>query len=134
MSYATGAALQAAIYDALTTDPALFDVVGHAVHDAEPDAPSDLFVFLGEERVRDRSDASGAGATHLLRVSAVTTRNGFAAVKAAAARVCEILDGARLPLDRGRLVSLRFQGARAVRDRAGGTRRVDVTFRARTEI
>ena len=67
-------------------------------------------------------------------MSAVTTRSGFAAAKAAAARVSEVLDGARLTLDRGRLVSLTFRDARATRDRGARTRRVDLTFRARIDI
>ena len=133
MSYAAGAALQAAIYEALSADAALAAIVGDAIHDAQPDAPADLYVALGPERVRARSDATGAGAAHLLRISAVTTRQGFASAKAAAARVSEVLDGAKLILAQGRLVSLTFREARAVRDRAARSRRVDLTFRARTE-
>lgn len=133
MSYASGAALQAAIYEALTGDAALRAIVGAAIHDAEPDAPPDLYVALGPERARGRSDATGSGAEHLLRVSAVTTRAGFASAKAAAARISEVLDGARLTLGRGRLASLRFHDARALRDRGARTRRVDLTFRARTD-
>ena len=103
------------------------------VFDAEPDGAPDLYVALGPERVVDRSDGSGAGAEHLFRVGVVTTRDGFAAAKRAAARVSAVLE-AGLALPEGRLVALAFRGARARRDRRDGTRRVDLTFRARTEL
>ena len=134
MSYAAGAALQAAIYGVLVGDAELRSMVGDAIHDAEPDAPPDLYVALGAERVRPRGDATSSGAEHLLRIGVVTTRSSFSAAKAAAARVSTLLDGARPPLSTGRLVDLRFRGARAFRDRSARTRRIDLTFRARTDF
>ena len=134
MSAAAGLALQRAVFAALRGDEALRGLVGEAVHDAAPEGGGDLYVALGPERVRAAGDATGGGSVHVFDVSAVTARAGFGAAKAAAARVCDVLDGARLPLERGRLVSLRFRDARAWRDRAAGTRRVDLRFRARLDL
>ena len=133
MSYAAANAVQAAVYGALIGDVALAALVGGAIHDAEPDAPPDLYVALGPERVREASDASGRGAEHRITVSVVTSRSGFSAAKAAAGRVEAVLHGADLALDEGRLVDLAFVEARARRDRRDRTRRVDMVFRARTD-
>ena len=132
MSLTLSASLQAAVFDALSGDAALAALAG-GVFDAEPEGAPDLYVALGDETVRDLSDVTGPGAAHLFRVGVVTTREGFAGAKRAAARVVAVLGGG-LALPEGRLVSLTFRGARARRSRRDGTRRVDLTFRARTEL
>ncbi|KIT17290.1 DUF3168 domain-containing protein [Jannaschia aquimarina] len=134
MTYAVSAALQAAIYEALATDPVLDGMTGGAIHDAEPEGAGDLYVALGPEDVRQHGDATGLGAVHRLRIGVVTTRDGFAAAKEVAGQVSTILERPGLILGAGRLVSLTFQSARARRDRSAGTRRIDMVFRARTEI
>lgn len=132
MSYGVTAALQAAIYARLAGDPTLAGLVGTAIHDAPPaGVMPPLWVSLGAEEARDASDVTGAGAEHRLMVSVVGEATGFAQAKEAAAAVSDALHGAELPLARGRLVGLRFLRARA---RQSGTgRRIDMTFRARTE-
>lgn len=89
------------------------------------------YVALGPEEVEDASDITGAGAVHRLTVSVVTTESGFAAAKQAAGAINDALDGAALTLSRGSLIGIGFQKARAVRAENGGTRRIDMTFRAR---
>ncbi len=134
MSYGAAAALQAAIYQRLAADPALDALVQGAVHDALPPGPvPPLYVSIGPEDVRDRSDKTGAGALHRFTISVVSTTAGFAEAKAAAAAVSDALTGARLTLARGSLVSLTFDRARARRDGDGNTRRVDLRFRARVD-
>ena len=132
MSYGTGAALQAAIYARLTADATLAALVGAAIYDAPPAGRlPPLWVSLGAEEARDRSDVSGTGTEHRIMVSVVGEATGFAQAKEAAAAISDALHGADLALARGRLVALRFVQARA---RQSGTgRRVDMTFRARTE-
>lgn len=134
MSYGMAAALQAAVYDRLTTDAALAGLVGGAVYDAVPpgEGPA-TFVLLGPEEVRDASDGTGRGAEHRMTVSVVSRKAGFAAAKAAAVAVSDALTGAVLPLARGRLVGLWFLSARARREGAGAVRRIDLVFRARVE-
>jgi hypothetical protein len=134
MSYGVSPALQTAVYQKLMTDTALAAMVGPAVFDALPaGALPSLYVALGPEVVRDRSDQSGAGAEHQFTISVVTDGAGFVAAKAAAAAVSDALVDAPLLLGRGRLVSLNFYKAAAVRVGGGMTRRIELTFRARVE-
>ena len=116
MSYAVSAALQSAIYTRLTSDAALTALVGGAIYDALPPgvAPS-LYVVIGPEKVRDRSDQTGRGAEHELVVSVVTDVSGFAGAKAAAGAISDALVDAPLALSRGqtRLDRLSSRGRRA---------------------
>ncbi|MFD1912136.1 DUF3168 domain-containing protein [Halodurantibacterium flavum] len=132
MSYGSGAALQAAVFQRLRADAALAALVGEAVHDAMPPREAaGTYVALGPEEVRDASDATGGGAEHRFVISVVSDGAGFLVAKEVAAAVTDALTGADLTLDRGRLVGLWFQ--RAVARRVADGRRVDLTFRARTE-
>lgn len=134
MSYGIGAALQAAVYQRLSADPALGALVGGAIFDAVPPGTvAGTYVSLGPEDVRDASDATGAGAEHDFVVSVVTDEAGFQAAKTVAAAVSDALAGAALVLARGRLVGLWFLRARARRVETGALRRIDLTFRARVE-
>ncbi|MDM7459898.1 MAG: DUF3168 domain-containing protein [Paracoccus sp. (in: a-proteobacteria)] len=138
MSYAASAALQTAIFQYLRDDDALTELVGDAVFDAMPaSAPAGLYVALGPEDVREVGDISGAGTRHDLIVSVMSGADagaGFGLVKQAAAAVSDRLDGAQLPLSRGRLVGIWFQRATARRIDNGTGRRVDLTFRARVDL
>lgn len=132
MSYAVSAALQAAIHDRLSGDLQLSALTDGAIHDALPPGPlPDLYIVLGPEQVRDRSDISGRGAEHDLVISVVTGISGFSPAKMAAAAISDALLGAPLELTRGRVVMLDFLRARAARK--GGQRQIDMTFRARVE-
>lgn len=134
MSYAVSAALQAAVYQRLSGDVALGALVGSAIYDALPSGSlPPLYVTLGAETVRDRSDKTGDGADHDFAVSVITGAQGFAQAKDAAAAVNDALGDAALSLSRGRLVGLRFVKAKAKRDTGDGTRRIDLIFRARVE-
>jgi hypothetical protein len=88
---------------------------------------------LGPERVRGRSDATASGAVHEVRISVVTTRNGFLDAKRVAGRVSDALERGTLTMTQGRVVSMRFLRARAQRDEGEATRRIDLWFRARTD-
>ena len=134
MSYGMSAALQEAVFQRLETDPALTALVGTRIYDAAPPGQvPGLYVTLGPERVRDRSDATGGGALHDFSVSVVTDETGFADAKAASGAVSDALIDAPLALARGRLVSLNFLRAEARRVDRGARRRIDLTFRARVE-
>lgn len=130
MSYGGSAALQAAVYGRLIGDADLSALVGGAIYDAPPAGtlPA-LYVTLGPEDVRDRSDATSGGAWHRFTVSVISDAAGFAAAKEAAAAVSDALTDAELSLDRGHLTGLHFNRARARRD--GALRRIDLSFRAR---
>ncbi len=137
MSYALSEALQAAVFARLSADPALADLTGGAIHDWPPqtdpaDAPP-VQVSLGEERVRDGSTKTSAGAVHDFTVTVHARTEGFSRPKAAAAAVCEALLGTPLTLQVGHLIDLRFLSARARRGGAAAPRQVMLRFRAVTE-
>ena len=134
MSYGVSSALQGAVYQRLQADAALAALVGGDIFDAAPPGvvPS-IYVSLGPEDVRDRSDKTGRGADHDFTVSVVTTAAGFQSAKDAAAAVSDALVDAPLVLSRGSLVSLNFVRARAKRVQDADVRRIDLRFRARVE-
>lgn len=131
MSYAGAAALQAAVYQALTVFPAL---AGVAIYDAVPPGVTGTFVLIGPEEARDQSDKSGAGAEHQLVISVISDATGFLALKTVAAAISDALIGTPMVLARGQLVSLYFVRASARRISEGETRRIDLTFRARVQL
>lgn len=134
MSYGTAAALQAAIWQRLMADAALNALVGDAIYDSiPPGVVTGTYVSIGPEDVTDASDKTGRGAVHEFTVSIVTDEAGFQAAKAVAAAVSDALAGAALVLARGRLVGLWFVRAKARRVGEADERRIDLTFRARTE-
>jgi hypothetical protein len=134
MSYTLASALQEAVYQALLADDALVGQVGDAIYDAMPSGQRpELYISLGPETVKDASDKSGHGAEHRFTISVISTATGFSKAKAVAGTVCDVLVDAGLPLSRGRLVSLGFDKASAVRTDDGNGRRIDLRFRARVE-
>lgn len=128
MTYALAAPLQAAVFQRLSGNAALGAV---PIFDAPPEgsAPA-IYVAFGPEDVRDRSDKTGRAARHRVALSVVGDGGGFHALKQTAAAVETALSGAPLTLSQGRVVSLRFERARARRDRNGTRRTVEMTFNA----
>ncbi|MEM9581913.1 MAG: DUF3168 domain-containing protein [Pseudomonadota bacterium] len=134
MSYGVSAALQQAVYQALSSDMILDGLIGSAVFDAEPvGAMPSSYVSLGAERVRDRSDKTGAGAVHEFDIAVITEADGFFVAKEIAGAVSDALVNQDLALSRGRLIYLRFFKARAQRVEKARIRRIDLTFRARIQ-
>ena len=134
MSYGVASALQSAVFGALSSDAQIAALVGTHVYDAAPrgEAP-EIYVTLGDERVRDASDKTGIGAIHQMDIVVTTSRPGFASAKDVAAAVCDVLNHADLNLARGRLVSLQFERAQASRAASNSTRQIRLRFRARVE-
>lgn len=131
MSYAMAAALQSAVFQALTGNAALTALVGEAVYDVVPAGSlPPLYVSLGPEEARDASDKTGAGARHDFTVTVVAGDSGFHAAKSVAAAVSDALLETDLSLNRGRVVALNFLRARATREGTGQVRRIDLRFRA----
>ena len=132
MSYGAAAALQTAVFGALTAAPALSGV---SVVDAMPPGTTPgTFVLIGPEVAVDQSDGSGPGAEHRFTVSVISDASGFMTAKTVAAAVSGALLGGGMVLGTGHLVSVTFQRAVARRLDEGTTRRIDLTFRARVEI
>ncbi len=129
MSLASTAALQAAVYSALTGDVQVTTLTGGAIFDALPPGPVPaLYVSLGPERVRDASDVVGDGAVHDFPVTVISDGAGFHAAKEVAAAISDALTGADLVLSRGSLTALNFLRSRA--RRVGNTREIEIWFRA----
>lgn len=133
MTYAMSEGLQIAVYQTLFADPKISSLTDGAIYDSVPDPAPDLFIALGPEKVRDRSDGTGSGANHEFRVSVVTRREGFLAAKSIAANISDTLLKAKLTPSRGTIVYLSFLRAEARRDKGEGTRRIDLWFRARLD-
>jgi len=132
MSYGMTAALQTAIYGVLSGDAALAAIVGVHVYDALPTGPlPPLYVTLGPEKVRDRSDVSAGGAEHEFSVTVTNNAAGSHAAKEAAAAVSDALLSVPLSLSRGRVARVRFYRAKA--RKSGGDRLIEVWFRARLD-
>lgn len=134
MTYAISAPLQAAVFARLSEDAELSGLVGNAIYDAAPPGslPS-VYVTLGEERVRDRSDKDAGGAWHDFTVSVVSDTPGFQTAKRAAGAVSDALLTATLTLSRGSVTGLWFDRAQAARVGTGDQRRIDLRFRAQVQ-
>jgi len=134
MSYGMAAALQEAVFQLLQGDAVLVGLVGTDIFDAAPaGAVPAIYVSLGPEDVRDRSDQIGAGARHEFTVSVVSQAAGFKTAKEAAGAVSDALLGSSLVLSRGRVVSMNFLRAIAKRVQDADVRRIDLRFAARLE-
>ncbi|OYW54688.1 MAG: hypothetical protein B7Z10_09055 [Rhodobacterales bacterium 32-66-7] len=131
MSYGAAPAVQQAVFQRLSTWPALDGV---ATYDAVPPNATGTFVLIGPEEARDQSDKTGAGAEHQLIISVITDATGFLSIKTIAADISDALIDAPLVLFRGSLVNLSFLRASARRIEEGETRRIDLTFRARVQL
>ncbi|PLS22201.1 DUF3168 domain-containing protein [Neptunicoccus cionae] len=134
MTYAVSHALQQGVYLALKADATLTGLVGSDVFDAPPSgAIPDLYVLIGDEQARDRSSGSAGAAVHDLDIRVVSSAAGFAGAKQVAGAVCDAVIGAQIALTRGRLVSLSFRTARALRDGSPEQRQIRLKFRAFVE-
>ena len=132
MSFAVSGPLQAAVFTRLIGDASVSALIGANVYDAVPSGPLPAtYVRLGSETVTDASDLSGDGAIHRFTVSVITSDPGFTVAKSVAAAVGDTLQDAALTLTRGRLISLRFEQAKARRTDGGTARQIDMRFRAR---
>ena len=132
MSYQAAAALQSAVFGALTAAASLAGV--NVVDAMPPGTNPGTFVLIGPEVVVDQSDGTGLGAEHRFVVSVISDASGFMTAKSVAASVSEVLLAGGMGLTTGHLVSMSFQRAVARRLDVGAVRRIDLTFRARIEI
>lgn len=133
MSYGMAAALQQALFERLSGDTALLALVD-GVYDALPSGiEPTLYVLLGDETAKDRSDVTGAGALHDFEIAVLSDQAGFHSAKLAAAAVSDALLAGGLTLSRGTLAGIWFLKARTKRETGGDARRITLKFRARVE-
>ena len=133
MSYAMSAALQEAVFNALSGNMALAALV-EGIYDAPPGSdgtpPVGTYITLGDEVSKDRSSGSHKGVTLDFEVNIHSDFAGFSKAKAVAAEVVDTLAWADLGLSRGQLVNLKFLKSRTRRGAAPETRRIALVFRA----
>jgi HK97 family phage portal protein len=90
-----------------------------------------LYVTIGPEKVRDRSDGSFGGALHDFSVTVTSSAAGYHQAKQAASAVSDALLNGGLSLARGRVGRVQFHRAQA--GRSGADRRIEMWFRARLD-
>ncbi len=133
MSYAMSAALQAAVFTALSGNAALVAMV-EGIYDSPPPGtgtpPGGTYITLGDELAKDRSSGSHKGTEIDFEVNIDSDFAGYSAAKEVAALVVDTLGWADMPLSRGKLVNLMFIKSRARRGAAPQTRRIALVFRA----
>ncbi|MBL1436616.1 MAG: DUF3168 domain-containing protein [Rhodobacteraceae bacterium] len=133
MSYAMSAALQEAVFNALSGNPVLSAAL-EGIYDAPPGSggapPIGTYITLGDEVAKDRSSGSHKGVTLDFEVNIHSDFAGFSVAKAVAAEVVDTLAWADLGLTRGSLVNLKFLKSRTRRGAAPETRRIALVFRA----
>lgn len=137
MSYETSAALQGAVYAALSGSGGLAALAGDRIWDAPPhddgaEAEAGLYVLLGEETVSDWSAQGLNGSAHEIEISVHAAEPGFASAKLAAEAVAAAVTGGLPALPSGRVASADFLGAKARRGKDGG-RGIFLRFRFRIE-
>lgn len=136
MTYALAWALQQGLYTRLLGDAGVAAHVADRIYDAAPPetgAATELYLTLGDDKAKDWSTGTAPGAEHEVRIAVTAPRAGFAEAKEAAAAVCDALLGADIPLSRGHLICLAFQGAETQRLEDDALRRILLSFRALVE-
>jgi hypothetical protein len=134
MPTAASAALRTAIYDALTADAALVNILGGPkIYDEPPRAAAFPCVTLSEARIADFSTGSEPGEEHQLTLHAWSRQGGHAEAHRIAGALLQALDDAPLNLADHQLINFRFAVADVRREADGRTYHALVRFRAVTE-
>ena len=137
MTYALAEPLQMAVFSALTTDATLTGLVGSDIYDAPLPADGSVapanYVLIGAEQASNGATKDVHGAVHDLNIVVHSNDDGFSTSKKIAGAICDVLLDAQLPMNRGRIVYLRFLKARADAGKPPARRTISLKFRARVE-
>jgi hypothetical protein len=129
------AALQAAVFEALSADAELATLLGGArVFDGAPRNEAAPYVHLGEATERDWSTATEAGSEVTFAVVAWSREPGRKQTLQIAERVMALLHDASLTVAGHRLVNLRHLSSETAREEKPQGRRAVARFRARVEV
>ena len=126
-------ALQKAIFECLTSDAGVSDLVAARIYDAVPGDTGFPYLTLGEAQVEDWSAGETEGSEHWLSMNVFSRAGGRAEAKAIMGAVHAALHDAALMLEGFMLVNMRFQSAETRRESDGTTWRGTIRFRAVTE-
>lgn len=138
MTYAMSWPLQQGLFKLLCDRPLCETHFNGQIFDAplpfgSEAAPDGLYLIIGDEEVQDWSTATDAGAVHLISLNIHAPRRGFAEAKQAAADISDALLNGSIPLERGRVVNIRFVDANTYREEADQLRRIEMRFRVTLE-
>ena len=126
--------LQRSIFDALSTSPAVLDLLGSPrIFDDVPQKAAFPYLTLGQSTVRDWSTGSDEGSEHLLTLHVWSRADGRRETHELMAALAAALHDQVLPLDGHRLVNLRHELSEARREPDGETYHGIVRLRAVTE-
>jgi hypothetical protein len=132
MTLALSASLQRALFERLSTAPALADLADRIFDDA-PHRSRDIgempYLTLGDERVLPWNTSTDHGAVHEAVIRIYAPVRGFLLLKQWAAIIAEVIDNYPPTPDRGALVTQELIQARTFREEQGALRRIDLTFR-----
>jgi len=138
MTYALAWPLQQSVFQLLAADPQVGALAGTRIYDSPPQASGlsgleEIYIALGDERAEDWSTADGAGAVHVLTISIVAPRAGFAEAKQLAGAVSDAMLSATLAPVRGRVVTVNFIDARTLRAVRDNILQIEMRFRLALE-
>lgn len=127
-------ALQRAVYQALSGDATLTDLLGGAqIYDDVPREATFPYVTFGPNATRDWSTGTESGQEHILTLNAWSRAGGRREVLQILMTIENALDDANLTVDGHRLVNLRHEVSETNRDADGEIYRGVSRFRAVTE-
>ena len=125
--------LQGALVVRLKASSALAAIIGDRVYDLPPKGPQYPYLTLGEDQVIGDDADCYDGSEVYLTLHAWSRAVGFPEVKRIVAAMRDALHLAPLAISDHRLVELRYQDARYLRDPDGLTSHAVITFRALLE-
>ncbi|MBG0810585.1 DUF3168 domain-containing protein [Methylosinus sp. H3A] len=135
MSLSAILALRKAMRARLAANGDLLAALGGAkIYDEAPRGAEAPYLLFTDTRLRDWSTAEARGAEQFVTLSIVSNQRGAAEGLAIGEKIVALLDEAPLTLDGHHLVDLRHQGSETRREHNGRFARVDLRFRATTEV
>lgn len=135
MSASPVLALHKAIIARLASDTRLVTSLGGAkIFDEAPRNAEPPYVVFADAQMRDWSAQLSAGAEQFLTLSVFSTQRGVREALEIGQAVVELLNEAPLVLQDHQLIDLRFQAMETRREQNGRFARVNLRFRAATEV
>jgi uncharacterized protein DUF3168 len=135
MMSSAGFALQKAIFEKLSSDPATLAALGGPrIYDDAPARAEFPFVTFGQSTERDWSTGTEIGFEHLVTLHVWSRGRGRKEAQAVIAAARDALHDQQLTLTGHRLVNLRHEYSEARRDNDGETFHGIARFRAVTEV
>jgi len=135
MTEPAAVALRKAMLARLSGSAPLAAAIGGAkIYDEAPRGAEAPYVLFADAQMRDWSTPGAPGAEHFVTLSVVSTARGTLEAMTIAGLVSALLDEAPLTLAGHALIDLRFVTSETRRDANGRFAKVNLRFRATTEL